>query len=658
MWQLPSKSQPLDLYRVHAGAPELRARCQHPRFAGWWPKFVESCRRELTEPSSLDESTPEQRFSSHLSLAGKAENVAFAAALTEDAELGRRAAALAAEVAADTAPWMSPGHHDHYPELNADLQLSERSKRLVAAYSWSRPWATEVQCETILGGLYEHGGGVIFNDAEEGAWWADGYNSNWTAVLNSGLALNALAIAELDPEAGQAWLDRAVRVARRMLDLAKDEGAGIEGMGYWVYCFRSLLDLCEAVAGSGDSSLYDAPCWQLAASFAVQLCLPDQSSWLNFGDCGKYGIGGSHLFYALSSRCGDPLGQWLGNRVTGDPPNAKVGLWDLLFCDPDLPEQGPSQLPTSRGFQSVQLGCCRSDWSPEAVQFVLKGGSNAWSHCHLDLASFVLNAGGDPLAVDPGPWPYTPDYWTSVEPPQSTAWHNTITVDGADQRQPPRYRMSYDLEEAGDCYARLTRFEDRGAFVHQTMDATTAYADQLARFHRHACYLPPNTVLIVDDIQLHEVRCQRHLQWLLHATHPIELTESGMIVRGEQHELHVTALRPHAWRAKLLPDRLSPKDGQPPVHCWALRTPWHHIWNVSPSRSPYPQWDPRAEGLLFGRDRTFAVLLEVTPKDGLPSWSASEPGEDDHAPLTLSDGVRTLELAWDSATGPVLSEHR
>jgi hypothetical protein len=500
----------------------------------------------------------------------------------------------------------------------------------------------------VRAALHDRGGSVIFADALRGAWWADGYNSNWTAVLNSGLGLAALAVAAEYPDEARQWLERATTVARAMLDLAVEEGAGVEGVGYWTYCFSSLFDLAEALRAGGDARLIGHPCWRKAIEFPLYQALPDLSGWLNFGDCGYPGLAGSPLLYGLASRLGDRRAQWLANRISGEPPTARVGWRDLLWCDPEVPEEPPTALPPSRFFHSVHLAVLRSDWSAEAVQFVLKGGSNAWSHCHLDLNSFVLNAGGERLAVDPGPWPYTPDYWTSVEPPVSTAWHNTLTIDGADQRQPPRFRMGYDLEESGDAWCRLGGFHDDGTVATVWGDATSAYGDVLEAFLRRVFYRRPGLFVIADEVRLREARVQRHLQWLLHAALPMESTPGGGVrVKGEKHDLWVTPVLPLGFRAKFLPDRCGPPGStRPPVHAWALRPPWHHLWNVSPSRSPYPQWDPRGTPGLYGTEHCFVVVLEVTAAGKPPVWSARLTPDDEALELSQAggDGTWTVPL--------------
>ena len=241
--------------------------------------------------------------------------------------------------------------------------------------------------------------------------------------------------------------------------------------------------------------------------------------------------------------------------------------------------------------------------------------------------------------MDPGPW-LTDHYWTSVEPPVSTALQRY----GRRRRPsggPPRYRMSSDLEESGAAWCRLDGFADDGGCASVRGDATAAYADTLERFVRRLHFRRPALLVVVDDVVVRDVRTQRHLQWLLHTVLPTEVAGEGrLVVRGTRHDLWVSAVLPAGGRWKTLPDRAAPAgSSRPAVHAWALRPPWHHIWNVSPGRSPYPQWDGRGTPGLYGPRYQFAVVLEVTPAGSSPAWTAGL--SPDRSILRLSDSHST-----------------
>jgi len=81
--------------------------------------------------------------------------------------------------------------------------------------------------------------------------------------------------------------------------------------------------------------------------------------------------------------------------------------------------------------------------------------------------------------------------------------------------------MSFDLEEGGDAYCRLSNYLSNDQIAMIRGDATTAYGDYLERFFRDVIYLKSGCFVIYDDIRTLEVRTQRHFQWLLHSELPV-----------------------------------------------------------------------------------------------------------------------------------------
>lgn len=262
---------------------------------------------------------------------------------------------------------------------------------------------------------------------------------------------------------------------------------------------------------------------------------------------------------------------------------------------------------------------------------LFKGGSNAWSHTHLDLNSFFITGYGERLATEPGPEHYSLAYWHSIQPPVSTAWHNCIVVDGAHQRVSAQYAMSYDLEEAGDCYSRITDHVSTHWLEMLRGDATTAYADMLSRAWRDVMYIKPNVFVIFDDLIGHPVRAQRNFEWFLHSECSIEDTDYGMVARGERGELRIEPVFPVAWEHKHVEGRNIPYAGHKPMNCISIRPPWRHKWNENPARSEYPHWDPRGDAEpLFDNTCKYLVVLSVLKAGAEPRF-ALEPLESGNA---------------------------
>ncbi len=578
----------VDFCGVWLNREKINQKAQLPRFSSWWEHFIEQIKN--TDSISL-------------------ELISFAYAVTGDELLGQKALDLLRK----SLPGYIPlgGAKEYYPELSADLSTASACKALAYTYSFLYPLLNEEDKQILFTELIERGGGIIYRETLEGAWWGNAPNSNWNSHLHSGLGLSGLVLMEYYKEESQKWVETAKDTMIKMLDLAGEEGAGIEGPGYWGFCYRSVQEMVEAMKNTGGENLYNHKFWERCIDFPLYLMRPDRSGFINFSDTGYSGLGSSSFYYAIASAKRNGLAQWFGDTIfkKGSP-----SIWDLIYYDPSVKPIPPDNLPTDRFFKSVHIASFRSNWENDAIFFILKGGSNAWSHCHLDLNSFFIDAYGERFAVDPGPDQYSIHYFTSVEPAVSTSWHNTIVVDGADQRQPPRYRMNFDLEEGGDAYCKLSGFISTDSISAIRGDASTAYSDYLEKFYRDAIYLKPNCFVICDNIRIKEARTQRHFQWLLHSELPfIENDDGTIILQGNKSKMVICPVLPIRHYHKLLEPRTLAKDKDTGKHynCLSIRPQWHHLWNVSPNRSPYPQWDSRSSGPLFDRDVRFLVILTV-----------------------------------------------
>jgi len=607
--------RPSDLWSVSSRLEAIRENSRRKPFAAWVERLVRD-----TDAGAAAPVPPAAGGEQVAALARSAESAAFSWLLTErDAQADYASRCLQAVIESN-GEWAHPGHLEMYPEDRADLMVAEITKACVNAASWLWPVTEESLRADILQTIADRGGRVIFEDARKGCWWADALNSNWTAVLNSGLAFAALAWSTVDAVEAGAWLADARNVALGMLDLAGEEGAGVEGAGYWLYCFGSLQDLAEALRNTGHEDLFEHPFWRRCSRFLPYLALPGLSAWAPYADCGRHGMGGSAFFHGVAARKCDPLAQWFGNAILRK--HGGIGWKNLLYYDPSVPEQPIDAEPACRVFRSIHLASFRSGWDADATSMLFKGGSNAWSHTHLDLNAFFIAAGGERLATDPGPEPYSVHLWHSVMPAVSTAWHNCVVVDGADQRMGPQYAMSLDLEEAGDCYSRLSDWHSSEYVEMIRGDATSAYADTLDCAWRDIVYLKPDVFVISDDLRARPARVQRNFEWLLHSEFPLVDVEGGIEARGERKRLLVQPVLPVGWECKHVEGKVLPHTEGQPLHCISLRPYWHHKWNVNPRRSPYPHWDPRGDAEpLYSHDCQYVVVLQVGDRDSPPRFS-------------------------------------
>ena len=646
-----------DLWGVWRNLEQIQANTRDPKFAEFWQQTLSKLEEALKAAPVIEEGTAEKIRAASEAMQGHA----FAYPLTGDKRQADRALALLELIRLQPGEWNSIGHNQMYPQDTADLMTAEITKSCANTVSWLWPVLSDDQRQTYLGMIAERGGKAIYAGATAGCWWGNALNSNWTAVLNSGMtfaALVAVGAAVSDAQEGRPgrsapreaddWLAFARARTLEMLDLAAEEGAGVEGAGYWLYCFGSLQDLVEANLNVTGENLYEHRFWQVCSRFLPYVALPDWSGWVNYADTAYQGLGGSAFFHGVAARAHDPLAQWYGNELLRRHGGAS---WkNLVYYNPAIPERPISDEPPCRFFKSIHMASMRSNWDDDATYLFFKGGSNAWSHTHLDLNSFFITSHGERLATEPGPETYSLAYWHSIQPVVATSHHNCIVVDGAHQRVTAQYAMSYDLEEAGDCYCRLSDHVSTDWLEMVRGDASTAYGDQLSRAWRDIVYLKPGVFVIFDDLIGHPVRCQRNFEWMLHSECELVDVEGGVQARGEKASLLIQPVFPTQWEHKYIAGRVVPHGENKPLHAVSIRPYWLHKWNVNPADSAYPQWDPRGNREpLFDNTCQYLVVL-----------SALAAGED--APYTLqplqSGAAKGVRLVGEQEEYIVLFNHK
>ena len=279
--------QKIDFCGVWANQEAILKKTELPRFSEWWERLIEQLRN--SETPSL-------------------ETLAFAYAVTGDEYLGQKAIELLREGLPGYIPLSE--HKEHYPELDADLGTGGACKTLAYTYSFLYPLLKPADKQAIFSDYRERGGGVIYRETLAGAWWGNAPNSNWCSHLHSGLGLAGLVLMEDDEEEGKKWVDMATETMITMLDLAGEEGAGIEGPGYWCGCYRSVQQVVEALKNTNTADLYTHKFWQRCVEFPLYMSRPDKSGLINFGDTGYSGLGSSYFFYSIASTLQHGLAQW------------------------------------------------------------------------------------------------------------------------------------------------------------------------------------------------------------------------------------------------------------------------------------------------------------------------------------------------------------
>jgi len=211
----------------------------------------------------------------------------------------------------------------------------------------------------------------------------------------------------------------------------------------------------------------------------------------NFGDAPE-DIGLSPEMFWMAKRFGVSAYAWGEQKALERSTHPEA--YDLAWFDANAKAPQLQMPPWALDaiFRGLDIACFRSAWDdPNAIYLAVKGGDNKDPHAHLDLGSFVLDAGGVRWAADLGTDDYDlPGYfgrqrWTYYR--ARTESHNTLLVD--DQNQDVRAE------------ARITRQEFLPDFSWVQIDLSRANPGRVKQWTRRFALAQRQAVLMEDSVR-------------------------------------------------------------------------------------------------------------------------------------------------------------
>ena len=321
-----------------------------------------------------------------------------------------------------------------------------------------------------------------------GSWATNRFN--WNLVCNGGMTVGALAIAESEPEKAGAILRSAIDSVPKAMSNYGLDGGWIEGPGYWEYGTHYAVVMLAALESAlgRDFSLANQPGFSKAGRFRIYFTGPTFKVF-NYSDAGE-DLADEPAMFWLAKRFTQPVYAWQQTKLADRAKQADP--LNLVWLQRDTkPPQSP-QWPLDTVFTGVQCAFIRSSWEdPNALFLAVKGGDNKAPHGHLDLGSFVFDAGGVRWAADLGPDDYNlPGYfgrqrWQYYR--MRTESHNTLLVDSENQ----------DVKAE----AHITRREFGPDVSWVQIDLTHAYPGRVRNMQRRIGMLNRQAVLVEDTVQ-------------------------------------------------------------------------------------------------------------------------------------------------------------
>lgn len=421
--------------------------------------------------------------------------------------------------------WAELEAASRFPDWNPRhfLDTAEMSHAFAIALDWLYDaWSAEER-QVLVDSIVKFGlkpGMEAYEGKSSTGWWAES-DHNWNQVCNGGLAIAALAVAEVEPELSAKILHEALRRLPKAMVHYGPDGAWNEGPGYWHYATRYnvyALAALETALGT-DFGLSGIDGFSEAGTFPIYMTGPTGKTF-NFGDGGDGAIRAEEMF-------------WLARRfdrseyAAYERSKARPTVLDLVWYDPADKGKPLPKLPLDRYFRSLEGAALRSSWEdPNALFVGFKAGDNKANHSNLDIGGFVFEALGERWVIDLGRDDYNlPGYFSSAADGKRWQYyrmraegHNTLLLGpGAPPDQSPL------------AAARITRFEAGEGKASLSADLTPAYPGKAARVTRTLSLgrngPPADARLdVTDEIETVE---PMPVWWFAHTMAEVELQDQG-----------------------------------------------------------------------------------------------------------------------------------
>lgn len=249
-------------------------------------------------------------------------------------------------------------------------------------------------------------------------WWFKGA-LNWNGVCNGSIALAFLRLEQDLPTLVQALSLVLEGFEAYIATGFEADGGSIEGVGYWNYglmYYITVAELLREITG-GELDLLAQPRLQDIARYPVGMALAAPDRFINYGDAKEQQYLAVGVVNRLAERTGvgelralfAPLDRpkRFGFNPIGKLPVTlrHAAWWDETQPIPAL-EQQDSFWPESGVIKYVAR---TTDGRP--VILSTKSGHNDGHHSHTDVATFIVNVGGESLIPDAGRGLYSKQYF-------------------------------------------------------------------------------------------------------------------------------------------------------------------------------------------------------------------------------------------------------
>jgi hypothetical protein len=423
------------------------------------------------------------------------------------------------------------------------LDVAEMTMGVAIGYDWLFADLSDSTRQIIKQAIVKKGIEPSF-DKKYNYWLRASHN--WNQVCNAGLAFGALAIAEDSSALAKTIVERAVETIKLPMEDYKPDGAYPEGYSYWGYGTSFNVLFCSAVERifGSDFGLSDTEGYLKTGSYMTHM-IGSSGLPFNYSDAGN-GAGLNPAMFWFAQRKGDPSLLFMEKKLLANGERSMRNdriLPALMIWGKDLDFKKivePKEL-TWVGQGKNPVAMLRTSWVDSTAIFVgIKAGSPSVNHGHMDIGSFVMDAGGVRWAMDFGMQDYESleskgvKLWAKEQNGQrwqvyryNNFAHNTLTFNDSLQRV--------------EGFAKINSVTTQPQFLSAISDISEVYKGQVKSAKRGIAIAEQKYVAVRDEIETGEKSTT--VRWVMATSASVTLMDDGMAMltqKGKKLFLKIT----------------------------------------------------------------------------------------------------------------------
>lgn len=277
--------------------------------------------------------------------------------------------------------------------------------------------------------------------------------NNWNAFNNTNCLHTALLV--LKPSDTLYHLtSKIIGSADNFLNSYPADGGCDEGPSYWDMAGGKFIQLVTLLQSStyGGLNFGDNQLLHKIGSYTYMMQIKD-SNMVNFAD-------------AVANYTQNPVSVLKYGDLFNDEKLRGYAAFLFLLNDKKIPNTDivdfteavtvkdklnsitpKPPYPQFFALPNLQIyGARKNEGKTDGLFFSIKGGHNAESHNHNDIGNFIIYADGNPVLIDVGVGTYTSKTFSSKRYEiwnMQSAWHNTPTVNGFEQKNGKAYSANH-----------------------------------------------------------------------------------------------------------------------------------------------------------------------------------------------------------------------